>query len=457
MSADWNEYRLGDVTDWFSGGTPPKKKAEYWNGEIPWISASSMHSNHLGDSDLKISNAGLKAGSKLAEKGSILLLVRGSTLHQRIPVGITTRDVAFNQDVKSIKAKTEVVENLYLLFWFMANERELLSLVEDTGIGAGKLDTKLLQNLNIKIPPKIQRVKIIERLQLIDSKIDLNRSINSTLSQISQAIFKSWFVDFEPVKAKEHIRKLGGSRDQIEKAAQAIISGAVNLEDILKSSNLTDIDGTINSGLDEKFGSIAKEQQKELIETAELFQDRLVESELGLIPKGWECSNVKNILERLKPPKRYTKKQVQPYGKVPVFEQGAGLLLGFHNDLPGFEPNLKNPIFIFGDHTCLMHLSIRPFDISQNVIPIQGKTLPTIWVYYAVKDLQKFQEYRRHWSELIIKDVIVPPKPLCKLFEKVVTTNHQKIEQNNIQNKVLERIRDTLLPKLLSGELQVND
>ena len=147
MKSDWKLLTLGDVTTWSSGGTPKKDNPEYWNGDIPWISANSMHSTRLGASDIKITQLGLDAGSRLAESGSVLLLVRGGALHNRIPVGIATRDVAFNQDVKSLKAKIEFITPWYLLFWLMAHERFLLSsVVEYTGIGAGKLDTRRMQS-----------------------------------------------------------------------------------------------------------------------------------------------------------------------------------------------------------------------------------------------------------------------------------------------------------------------
>lgn len=91
MSSDWKEYRLGDVTNWSSGGTPSKQKEEFWNGEIPWISASSMGGNRYSDSENRITEVGLKAGSRLAPKDTVLLLVRGSILHQKIPVGIAEK------------------------------------------------------------------------------------------------------------------------------------------------------------------------------------------------------------------------------------------------------------------------------------------------------------------------------------------------------------------------------
>ena len=117
MSSEWKAFALGEVTEWISGGTPKKDVLDYWNGDIPWISASSMQGTRFSDSDLKITSLGLKNGSRLAVKDSILLLVRGSALHNKIPVGIASRDVAFNQDVKAILPKEKHLSHLYLLFW----------------------------------------------------------------------------------------------------------------------------------------------------------------------------------------------------------------------------------------------------------------------------------------------------------------------------------------------------
>lgn len=220
--SEWKEYRLGDLTEWYSGGTPAKKKKEYWNGDIPWISASSMGGSRYKDSDLKITSEGLNAGSRLVPMDSILLLVRGSTLHQRVPVGITLRPVAFNQDVKAIRIKEdvlkyEIIDSWFLLYWLISKERELLNIVENTGIGAGKFDTKQLQDLIVNVPPKEERERIVATAKSIDDKIELNQQINQTLEQIAQAIFKSWFVDFEPVKAKIAAKKAGRPRTKKSK------------------------------------------------------------------------------------------------------------------------------------------------------------------------------------------------------------------------------------------------
>ncbi|HFS2206111.1 TPA: restriction endonuclease subunit S, partial [Escherichia coli] len=153
MGSKWETVRLGDLTKWSSGGTPNKSEDSYWNGTIPWISASSMEGHLYSDSKLKITEDGLINGSRLAPANSILLLVRGSILHQKIQVGLATKAVAFNQDVKCLIVNNDMIDPWYLLLWFKAKEQDLLKIVESTGIGAGKLDTKLLMDYPVEIPP----------------------------------------------------------------------------------------------------------------------------------------------------------------------------------------------------------------------------------------------------------------------------------------------------------------
>lgn len=184
--------KLGDVTTWASGGTPPKDKSSYWNGDIPWISASSMRGLEYSDSNLKITEEGLNAGSKLAPKDSILILVRGSMLFNKIPIGIATRDVAFNQDVKSLIVNNEVITK-YILYWFFHKERKILNKVTGTGIGAGKLDMSDLKALKISIPPNPEQTKIATFLTAIDKRINLLQKKKAELEQYKKGIMQKLF------------------------------------------------------------------------------------------------------------------------------------------------------------------------------------------------------------------------------------------------------------------------
>jgi type I restriction enzyme S subunit len=241
---------------------------------------------------------------------------------------------------------------------------------------------------DLEVPPKEMQVEMARVLGAIDDKIAINRRINQTLEAMAQAIFKSWFVDFDPVKAKIAAKAEG--RDPL-RAAMTAISGKPDAE----------------------LDTLPPDQFAPLAATAALFPDEMEESELGAIPKGWRVSKVETLLVRLSAKTRYTKEQVSDYGLIPVFEQGASILLGYRNGPASYKASPENPMFIFGDHTCVTRLSCQPFDISQNVIPLQGQERATAWVYYAVKEKQKFQEYRRHWMELVSKDVVVAAADIC--------------------------------------------
>lgn len=300
-----------------------------------------------------------------------------------------------------------------------------------TGSGQPLLNQQILNSIQVSIPTsEDDRFQIARVLAAFDDKIDLNRRINQTLEAMAQAIFQSWFVDFDPVKAKIAAKAEG--RDPL-RAAMSAISGKA----------------------DAQLDALPLEQYEQLAATAALFPDEMEASELGEIPKGWSVSKVETLLSRLSAKTRYTKEQVSQYGQIPVFEQGASVLLGYHQGAAAYQASAVNPMFIFGDHTCVTRLSYQPFDISQNVIPLQGKDRATAWVYYAVKEKQKFQEYRRHWMELISKDVVIATAEICLEFSKRISNLHLQIEANERQMQSLQALRDTLLPKLLSGELSV--
>lgn len=212
---DYNLYKLGEITSWNSGGTPSKVNPAFWNGDIPWISASAMHGSQFYDSKTKITELGLNNGSKLAKKGSILLLVRGSMLFKKIPVGIAVKDVAFNQDVKSINLKN-ISKALFLLHWFYAKENYILSKVLSTGIGAGKLDTEDLKELKIYLPSLPEQQKIAAFLSAVDKKIRLLGRKKVLLERYKKGVMQKLFsreLRFKDVDEREFAdweeRKLG--------------------------------------------------------------------------------------------------------------------------------------------------------------------------------------------------------------------------------------------------------
>ena len=425
MASEWQKLALGDLTEWSSGGTPPKSNPEFWGGDIPWISASSMKTGRLSESDRTLTPEGLKRGSRLARKGNVLLLVRGSELHKRIPVGIAVRDVSFNQDVKALCAKNGLDKD-FLYHWLAGNETMLLSKVENTGIGAGKLDTNVLKNLPVLLPPRPEQRRIAHILGTLDDKIENNRKTAKTLEAMAQAIFQSWFVDFDPVRAK----MAGESK-----------------ESICKRLKLTP-------------------------EILDLFPDKLVDSELGEIPDGWVVGTLGNVAEN---PRRGIRPQQinteTPYIALEHMPRRCIYLSEW-----GTGEELESNKFMFRKNEILFG-KLRPYFHKVGVAPVNGvcstdivviapqsaywlsfvlgHTSSDAFVVYTDSDSTGTKMPRTSWNRMAHYEIALPPESIAKVFDELVVPTVHQMVANVHESRTLADLRDTLLPKLISGDIRV--
>ena len=186
--------RLGDLVTFTSGGTPSKSNPNYWNGNIPWISAKTMKMERVTTSNLFITEDGLRAGSRLAKQGSILILTRGSGLFNDIPICLVEKDLAFNQDIKCLNSCTSI-DNKFIFYWLLSQKEYLSAKVGITGIGAGKFDTDFLMNLMVPIFSTEVRNRIVAIADSISEKIATNREINDNLEQQAMALYRQMFVE----------------------------------------------------------------------------------------------------------------------------------------------------------------------------------------------------------------------------------------------------------------------
>ena len=195
---EWKEYKLHEIGRIVGGATPPTKDSANYDGEISWITPkdlSNFTGRYIQKGERTITQKGFESSScQILPKGSILF-------SSRAPIGyiaIAANELCTNQGFKSIIPDNNLVNNLFLYYLLKYNKEEI------EGLGSGttfkEVSAKVMQNFDIKIPSIQTQKKIADILSSLDDKIELNRRINDNLEQQAQALFKSWFVDFEPFK-----------------------------------------------------------------------------------------------------------------------------------------------------------------------------------------------------------------------------------------------------------------
>lgn len=167
-AGEWVVKSMGSLASFSSGGTPSKDNPEYWNGNIPWVSASSMYDLVVEKADHYVTPIAIGNGTRIAKKGSILILVRGSMLFKRVPICIAGIDVAFNQDVKALEVDASI-NTSFLLYQLSAFQARLP--INETGIGAGKIELDHLKGFELFIPDTPEQQRIALCLSNLDALI----------------------------------------------------------------------------------------------------------------------------------------------------------------------------------------------------------------------------------------------------------------------------------------------
>ena len=191
MMGEWKEYRYTDLATIIGGGTPKTSVSDYWNGEIPWLSVKDFLpvTKYVYDTEKHISELGLlNSSTKLLEKNDIVISARGTIG----AMAMIPYPMCFNQSCFGLRGNNVVDKNfLYYLTRTKVNElrKSAHGSVFDT------ITRETFDNLRCLVPPLQTQQKIGNILSSLDSKIELNKRINDNLEQQAQALFKSWFVD----------------------------------------------------------------------------------------------------------------------------------------------------------------------------------------------------------------------------------------------------------------------
>ncbi|MBI4529539.1 MAG: restriction endonuclease subunit S [Deltaproteobacteria bacterium] len=455
MAGEWRIGHLGDCVLLQSGGTPSKSRLDFWLGDVPWVSAKDMKSYWIKDTEDHLSENGAKEATRIVAQGTTLLLVRGMTLHNDIPICRVRRPAAFNQDVKAALARPGT-DPEFVPYLLLGYKTKLLSIVDSAGHGTGRLNSDTLLNLPVHIPPVEEQCAIAHILGTLDEKIELNRRMNETLEAMARAIFKSWFIDFDPVR-----RNAARTRNQP--------SPAVSRHPLPTPLPLGEARVRV-PGMGEGQG------EGRIKEFDALFPDHFGTSELGEIPGGWEVVTLPEVIE-VNPARSLKKGQVAPYldmanmpsrGHSPdvVVERPFGSGMRFINGdtlVARITPCLENGKTAFVD---FLEDGQVGWGSTEYMVLRPKAPLPAVYAYclarsgefreFAIQSMTGTSGRQRVPAEALSHFLTIsPPDDVAELFGRLVKPLFTRAHAATEESRTLTALRDTLLPKLISGELRI--
>ncbi len=440
MSAEWKEFPLLDVFDVTNGLS--KSREEFGFG-YPFLTFKEIFNSYFVPEDLiNLANTTEAEREKCSIKRGDVFITRTSEKFDEL--GITCvalkdyPDATFNGFTKRLRPNNSVeIDPEYSSFYFksLSFRRQVLSLTTMTT--RASLNNEMLERLTILLPPVEKQKEVAKILGDCHKKIELNRKTNQTLEQIAQALFKSWFVDFEPTRAKIAAKEAGASPEEIERAAMCAISGKTP----------------------EQLAQLPPETQKNLKTTAALFPDSLVDSELGEIPAGWTLPFFDDLVVAKQG--RYLSKDemhILPSRDFQIPVWGGNGVLGYTT-----KKSYNEPIVLLtcrGSNCGLVRYTESEAWVSNNAfacLPNFGSTffLLTYFRFESFDDcVSGSAQPQITYSALKTKKMKYPiESKLCNEFSRILDSSFLQILANSAEMKELADTRDLVLPRLLSGEL----
>lgn len=192
-SRRWPLRPLGDCAKFLSGGTPSKARTEFWDGDIPWVSSGEMTESRIHDSSLHITPEAAEDGSRLVPENKVLAVVRGMSLAKEFRVSITKREVAFNQDLKAFACKPDV-DPEFLYYALFAQREHIRQLATEASHGTKKLETDTLARVGIPLPKLPIQQRTVEVACTYDELMENNRRRMGLLENAARLLYEEWFV-----------------------------------------------------------------------------------------------------------------------------------------------------------------------------------------------------------------------------------------------------------------------
>ena len=402
---EWKHYKMDDVIDEISMGPfgSDVKKEFYVNKGIPILNGSNLQGFKLQENSFGyLTEEKADSLNKCnAHRGDIIVTHRG-TLGQIVYVPSDSKydRYVISQSQFRFRCKPDLVDVQFLVYYFHTREGQykILANASQVGVPALARATSTFRLIDIKLPSLADQRRIASILSSLDRKIELNNKINADLEEMAQAIFKNWFVDFEPFK-----------------------------------------------------------------------NGKFVDSELGMIPEGWKVVVFDNIL----------KVTTTKTGKEGIPEYSV-TNTGIHPRDEKFTKNLskssaKNKLIrkgnlVFGMSREILNWGIMKEEVggvssAYNVYIVDEKIVNTTYLecfiaqrmdYFADLIKPASREGQGVDKALLMKKIIcIPPSEVMDVFLEKYNSIKLLTEIRNQESSRLSLLRDTLLPRLMSGEIEV--
>ncbi|MFQ7555339.1 MAG: restriction endonuclease subunit S [Haemophilus parainfluenzae] len=455
--SNWTTSKLSDVIEIIGGGTPKRSENKYWNGDIPWLSVADFNNDfrYVNDSIEHITELGLqKSSTKLLDKDHLIISARGT-------VGCLAQlsvPMAFNQSCYGLNGKEGILDNGFLYYFLKNNISELKQKTHGAVFDTITRDT--FEHIQISYPDLDTQKEIAKNLGSFDEKIQLNTQINQTLEQIAQALFKSWFVDFDPVRAKVQALSDCLSLEQAELAAMQAIGGKT-------SEELTALSQT------------QPDRYAELAETAKAFPCEMEEIDGVEVPKGWEYKPADELFDigiGKTPPRKETEwfsTNLDDMQWISIKDMGnSGVFITESSEFLTNQAVDKFNIRKIPENTVLLsfkltigRVSITTCETTTNEaiahFKITDKSfLTTEYLYlffqqFDFNSLGSTSSIATAVNSKTIKgiEILIPNEELIKAFKMKISNIFAQIQNLTMENKNLVKTRDLLLPKLLNREI----
>ena len=474
MSSKWTKATIADVLELVIDhrGKTPKKLGfdDFHCSGYPVLSAKHVKTSGLTSLDsIRYANESMynKWMKVPLQKGDVILT-------SEAPMGETyyidgSVQYLLGQRVFGLRPKQELIEPLYLLSWLSSQVGQSKLKERATGSTVQGIKQSELLKVEIELPPLFVQRAIAVNQSSISEKIQLNSKINQTLEQMAQAIFKSWFIDFDPVKAKIAALEAGGSEDDALIAAMQVIAGGA-----LFATDAADADAQTQLA---RLQAEHPEQYTTLRATAELFPSAMQESELGEIPEGWGTGSFKDLcltVESGGTPKRNTPEYWG--GKIKWLASGEVrdvVVLdtketitesGLKNSSAKLWPMYTTVVAMYGataGQVCLIADQMTSNQACCGLIP--KKNYKAFTFFSAKRSIQSLSDKasgsaQQNLNKGLVEghQTILPAETILVIYEELAFPLMLKWIENMRESVMLAETRDTLLPKLLSGELSIS-